>query len=103
MKVSCQERKFLAACLNGRREEVNHFDTGPDGNWEGLIRAAAGEFLLPSLHYQLAMIGMTPPSEISEFLESVETANGERNEQILDEVRAIAERLNGIGVEPVLL
>jgi len=95
------DKAFLAACLDGSPEKLSPFLA--DGCWEGLIRAAAEEFLLPALHRRLGEIGVNPPPEVSDFLSDVEGLNLERNTRILEETRAVTALLNGIGIEPVAL
>jgi Uncharacterised nucleotidyltransferase len=103
MPLRRKERDLLAACFHSRAE--TSLLPGLNGDWESLIRAAAEEFVLPGLYCRLGEIQWLDqvPSEISHFLSAVERLNLERNERILDEARAIAELLNGIGVEPVFL
>jgi hypothetical protein len=102
------DRRFLAACLDGSTERLSRFPAIALGSaeschWEGLICAAAAELLLPSLHQRLGEAGVELPVEISDFLAEVEDLNRERNAQILGEAWAVAELLNRIGVEPVVL
>jgi hypothetical protein len=102
------DRAFLAACLDGTPECNSPFlaagqETAQGCLWEGLICAAAAEFLLPVLHQRLGEIGVKPPAEISDFLAEVEVLNGERNARIMEEAHAVAGLLNGIGIEPVAL
>src|SRR5271165_3197596 len=46
---------------------------------------------------------MAVPPATEAFLAAVEEMNEERNAQILDDARAIAESLNAIGIEPAFL
>jgi hypothetical protein len=89
------DKTFLSSVLAGRPEAQD--------DWEGLIRLAADEFVLPALHERLEETGVKPPAEVGEFLAAVEEMNAERNARVLDEAVAIAEVLNAIGIEPVAL
>jgi hypothetical protein len=89
-------RAFLTACLSTNPKGGSH-------DWEGLIAAAAGEFLLPALHHRMDETALHPPPEIADFLAEVENLNAGRNARILEEARAITSLLNGIGIEPVAL
>jgi Uncharacterised nucleotidyltransferase len=93
----------LAACLDGSIESLARIPHGPAGDWEGLIRAACRELVLPALGGRLREVGVQPPPEVAEFLATVEELNCARNIQILDEMRTITSILNGEGIEPVAL
>ena len=97
MKVPGSDLSFLAACLAGHIPDIAERD------WEGLIRAAAHEFVLPSLSHRLAEIGLVPPADIAEYLAAVEDLNCQRNTRILEELREISWLLNRVGIEPVAL
>ena len=43
------------------------------------------------------------PAEIAGFLLAVESANRERNQAIVSELKAAVALLNGVGIQPVLL
>lgn len=103
MHTTRQPMAFLAACFDGRPDRLAAFRTDSAADWEGLIRAAAAEFVLPSLHSRLGEIGIRPPSEIQDFLALVEDLNAQRNQRIVSEMLAIGRLLNGIGIEPVAL
>jgi hypothetical protein len=103
MKALRSDLASLAACLNGSFESLARVPHGLEGDWEGLVRAASREFVLPALSHRLRQIGVQPPPEIAEFLATVEDWNGARNIRILEEMRAIASILNGVGIEPVAL
>src|SRR5580698_11142091 len=93
----------LAACLDGSLESLARIPHGPAGDWEGLIRAASRERVLPALSGCLRQVGVQPPKEVAEFLATVEELNYSRNIRILEEMRTIASILNGVGIEPVAL
>jgi hypothetical protein len=103
MKPLRSDLSFLTACLDGSPEKLARISDGPERDWEGLIRAAASEFILPGLHHRLGEIGLRTPPEIGEFLAAVEDLNGERNVRILEETRAVGLLLNAAGIEPVAL
>ena len=73
--------------------------------WEDLIRAAEEEVVLPALHDRFKERGAISqiPVEISSFLSTVESLNGERNRAILSELATVASLLNAAGIEPILL
>lgn len=75
-------------------------DTGSAvADWESVIEAACEECLLPAL----ASLNLKAPPEVIEFLNRVETANGERIEVIAGEFESAGSLLNEAGIEPVLL
>lgn len=103
MKAPLADLSFLAACLDGSPEALARIPNSPARDWEGLIRAAAAEFVLPALYRRLGEVGLRPPAEIAEFLAAVEELNCERNTRILEEMWTIASLLNQVGIEPVAL
>jgi hypothetical protein len=74
-------------------------------NWESLFQTASDEVLLPLLYSQFKSLDLLNllPADIAEFLLGVETANRERNQAIVDELKAAVTLLNKIGIQPVLL
>jgi hypothetical protein len=103
MQSSRTDLAFLTVCLDGRVDSPARFPQGPGHDWEGLIRAASRELVLPALSDRLRQIGVQPPPEVAEFLATVEDLNCARNFRILEEMKAIAAILNGVGIEPVAL
>src|SRR5579863_496926 len=103
MKVLRSDLASLAACLDGSVESPARIPHGPEGDWEGLVRAASRELVLPALNRHFRQIDVEPPPEIAEFLATVEDLNCSRNIRILEQMRAIASILNGVGIEPVAL
>ena len=105
MQTRLTGSELLTACLYGRPDKLRPFSPGSlsDSAWDDLIRAAAGEFLLPALHSHLSETGFQPPPHIADFLAVVEDLNAERNSRILEELLDIGRLLNGIGLEPVAL
>jgi hypothetical protein len=103
MKTLRSDLASLAACLDGSVESLARTPHGPEADWEGLVRAASREFVLPALGRRLRQVGVQPPPEVAEFLATVEDLNSSRNIRILEEMRAIASILNGVGIEPVAL
>ena len=108
MKAPNQETAFLAACLDGSPARLARFplESGEHDSgelWEGLVRVASREFLLPALHQRLNENGVRVPAEISDFLALVEELNAERNARILEEAWEIARLLNAVGIEPLAL
>lgn len=96
-------RALITAFLDSRADSSLGAALKSDADWENLIAAAADEYVLPGLRCRLAEIGIAIPPRIEEFLAAVQEMNQERNEQILDEARAIAESLNALGIEPAFL
>jgi hypothetical protein len=103
MKAHDQETAFLAACLDGSPERLVRFPLESGELWEGLVRVASREFLLPALHQRLSENGIKAPAEVADFLALVEDLNAERNARILDEMWGIARLLNAVGIEPLAL
>jgi hypothetical protein len=103
MNTHWSRRALLIAFLDSRADFSLGAALASEADWENLIAAAADEFLLPALRRRLFEIGIPLPPHVGEFLAAVEEMNRERNEQILDEARAIAESLNAIGIEPAFL
>jgi hypothetical protein len=103
MKALHSDLASLAACLDGSFESRARIPHGPEGDWEGLIRAASRELVLPALSRCFRRIGVEPPPEVAEFLATVEDLNSSRNIRILEEMWTIASILNGLGIEPVAL
>jgi hypothetical protein len=103
MKTLRSDQASLAACLDGSFESLARIPHGPEGDWEGLVRAASREFVLPTLSHCLGEIGVQSPPDVAEYLATVEDRNGARNIRILEEMRAIASILNGVGIEPLAL
>ena len=85
---------YLEACLRGDRVGE------PSCGWDSVLAEASDQALLPAL---FGLIGEVAPPEIARFLAEVESANRERNEVILGELKAAVELLNAAGIEPVLL
>jgi hypothetical protein len=98
-------RNFLCACIRGDRAQVLTSIRSDAWNWEGLFQTASDEALLPLLYSQFQSLDLVDllPSEIADFLLAVETANRERNQAIVGELKAAVTLLNGIGIQPVLL
>jgi hypothetical protein len=98
-------RNFLCACIRGDRAEVQTSIRRDAWSWESLFQTASDEALLPLLYSQFKSLDLLDllPSEIADFLLAVETANRERNQAIVDELKAAVTLLNGIGIQPVLL
>jgi hypothetical protein len=98
-------RNFLCACIRGDRVEVRTSIRHDAWSWESLFQTASDEALLPLLYSQFKSLDLLDllPSEIANFLLAVETANRERNQAIVDELKAAVTLLNGIGIQPVLL
>ena len=98
-------RSFLCACIRGDRAAVQASIRGDAWDWERLCQTASDEALLPLLHSQFKSLDLLDslPPEIAEFLQAVETSNRQRNQAILDELKAAVTVLNGIGIQPVLL
>ena len=98
-------RNFLCACIRGDRAEVRTSMRRDTWNWERLFQAAADEALLPLLYSQFKSLDLLNllPADIAEFLLAVEAANRERNQAIVDELKAAVTLLNKIGIQPVLL
>jgi hypothetical protein len=100
-----QDMALLTACLNSNSEAMCRAMAlgAAQFPWEALISAASAELVLPALHQRMAEISVNPPAEVSEFLAHVEDLNHARNAQIIEEAWAVAELLNRIGIEPVVL
>ena len=98
-------RNFLCACIRGDRAEVQTSIRRDAWSWESLFQTASDEALLPLLYSQFKSLDLLDllPSEIADFLLAVETANRERNQAIVGELKAAVTLLNGIGIQPVLL
>src|ERR1039457_6007785 len=98
-------RSFLCACIRGDRAAVRASICGDAWDWERLFQTASDEALLPLLHSQFKSLDLLDslPADIADFLLAVETANRERNQAIVDELKAAVTLLNKIGIQPVLL
>src|SRR5438128_197061 len=98
-------RNFLCACIRGDRMEVQKSIRLHNWCWEALFQTASDEGLLPLVFSQFRSLDLLKdiPEEIADFLLAVETANRERNQSIIDELKAAVAILNGIEIQPVLL
>jgi hypothetical protein len=105
MEMADPYRNFLCACIRSDRAEVQTSIRRDTWNWEKLFQTASNEALLPLLHSQFKSLDLLNllPSEIADFLLAVETANRERNQAIIAELKAAVTLLNKIGIQPVLL
>lgn len=103
MNSHWSKRALVTAFFDSRADLSLGAALESDADWENLIAATADEFLLPVLRRRLIEIGIPIPPRLEEFLAAVEEMNEERNAQILDDARAIAESLNAIGIEPAFL
>ena len=100
---------FLIRCLSSKGQ--NAIETlrlevrDPQCDWEGIIRTASAQKVLPALLGRLEELGIASelPADVADFLFGVREMSRERNEQILAETATVAKLLNGIGVEPVVL
>jgi hypothetical protein len=96
---------FVHSCLREDDEAARSLLDSGFADWEGVLRAATAEAVLPLLHSRILQLELTSriPSELLEFLSAVETLNRERNDQIFEELKVVVRLLNAAGIEPVLL
>jgi len=76
-----------------------------DLDWAAVFHYAGQHLVTPSLAGSLRRQGLFAalPIAVAEYLETVQTLNRERNRMLYGELVAVARRLNGIGIEPLLL
>jgi hypothetical protein len=98
--------ELLYACFNctGAASTFRNL-SAVDLDWEGLIRTAADELILPALYVRLHELGIASqlPAEVVDFLCAVEELNLERNQAIFAELGTVTALLNEVGIEPVML
>ena len=77
----------------------------PDLDWQSLCYTASQQLVTPALAGSLARRGLLGclPAEARDYLEAVRYLNQERNRQFQGELERVAARLNGLGIEPLLL
>jgi len=97
-------RNLLAACIRKDARLCHSLLAELAVNWETLFETANWEYVLPmvAMSAQVGLLG-SPPTEVLEFLTAIRSLNRERNQKILEEVRAVAKILNSLGIQPVLL
>jgi putative nucleotidyltransferase-like protein len=97
--------QFLTACLRDNGTAISTLMNRDSQDWEGVVRVAMEESLLPLLHTRVnqLQLGPTVPPDVVDFLAAVEDLNRERNSAILNEVKFAARLLNEVGIEPILL
>jgi hypothetical protein len=97
--------QFLSACLRDDGIAAATWMNRNPPDWDGVVRAAMEESLLPLLHTRVNQLQLGPavPPDVRDFLSAVEELNGERNSVILEEAKFAARLLNEVGIEPVLL
>lgn len=105
MEMTDPYRNFLCASIRSDRDEVQTSIRRHTWNWERLFQTASNEALLPLLYSQFKSLDLLNliPTDIADFLQAVETANRERNQAIIDELKAAVTLLNEVGIQPVLL
>jgi hypothetical protein len=87
----------LGACLSG------DFDSGTD--WLDIVAIANHYLVGPDLHRSLLRSGRAQlvDPEALDYLEQLDTANGERNRSLCREAAEVAAALQAEGVQPLLL
>ena len=103
--MKSQPYQFLTACLRDDATAVPILMNRNSQDWDGVLRVAMEESLLPLLHTRVEQLqlGSVVPPDVVDFLSAVEDLNRERNSVILDEVKFAARLLNEVGIEPILL
>jgi hypothetical protein len=96
---------FVYSCLREDGEAARLLLDSGFEDWDGVLRAATDEAVLPLLHSRILQLELTSriPSELLEFLSAVENLNQERNNHIFEELKVVVRLLNEAGIEPVLL
>ena len=100
--------EFLTAALapdGSRRDALHHSLAEGTIDWRQVIWLASGHLVTPSLTASLERYGLLSllPQEVTDYLEANRYLNRERNQILRNELIRIAERLNAIGIEPLLL
>jgi hypothetical protein len=74
-------------------------------DWHEVVKIADLDFMIPILYHQLDRKGAVGllPKELQTLIYNIYQLNGQRNQQILDEITRIAAALNKVGIEPVFL
>ena len=101
--------RFLGRCLVPGQDDVSgelaaRIRSG-EADWKRLMLIATGHYLAPSLCEALKRRGLweLAPAEIREILQAMHMLNRERNDLHFRELITITNRLNSMGVEPLLL
>lgn len=100
--------RFLADALTpvgGSRERTVSALRRGDLDWAAVFHHAGQHLVTPSLAGSLRRQDLFTalPIAVAEYLEMVQALNRERNRMLYGELVAVARRLNGIGIEPLLL
>ena len=101
-------RRFLTACLapgtTGDPAVFAHVSLG-SVDWPRVIRIAGNHLVTPALAGALRRAGVFPalPADVQQYLDGMQELNRARNRMLYDELIAVTRRLNGIGIEPLLL
>jgi Uncharacterised nucleotidyltransferase len=100
--------RFLCRCLAPATVADPDFAdllSGGDVLWPQILWLAGNHLVTPSLSGALRRRGVFDvlPGDIREYLDAIRELNRERNRILYDELIAVAQRLNHIDVEPILL
>jgi Uncharacterised nucleotidyltransferase len=96
---------FLCACFRNDLEAARKLVSDDHWNWESLLGRAKDELILPTIAESIRELNRAQavPIEVIELLAAVEGFNAERNQVIVDELKAVCKLLNEHRIEPVLL
>jgi hypothetical protein len=93
---------LLAICGYLRAGLLGGVHQSPDDvRWESMIEVASVHLVTPALAWCLRDDAM--PADVRDYFASVLALNGQRNERMLAGLARMAQALNAIGIEPLLL
>jgi Uncharacterised nucleotidyltransferase len=96
--------QFLCACLRRDGAQARALTQTSGWDWERLLKTATEQAVLPALAALVHDgLNISLPKEISDLLSEVLAFNRERNDHIWNELKAAAQLLNDVRIEPVLL
>lgn len=74
--------------------------------WENLIELSGKHLVTTTLYWSLRqkkLLNELPDDGLLNYLETIFSANQQRNQQILEQLYQITKQLNSVGIEPVVL
>ena len=74
-------------------------------DWELVVKISSSQLVLPALFLNMKRTSLLNelPDDLVEYLEYLTQQNRDRNQQILEEIEAIAKKLNANGISPIFL
>ena len=94
---------LLRGLIRPEASAIQGSDFGAGLDWEQMVAFASAQLVLPALYPAILQTGIVPPEDAVDFLQQITAANATRNVEMYNALLHIGARLNGCGLQPVLL